>query len=166
MPKIDELTDDQFKKLLDEYYAPPEARSKMTKEEIKDLARRLNKKINVPIVKETHEEKIIIKVVKRIDNFLYDHLPNEIYDLVRSLDKGIDDKEAKRLIKRLTVAANDKIDIPYLPEAAEYIAIRFIISIIVNAARKKFDLNKAIVVVDETEISDAPLEPDMEPLLV
>ena len=79
----------------------------------------------------------------KVDRFLYDHLPNEFYDLVRSVDKGIDDDEAKRLTKRLAKLANEKIDIPYLPEAVEYIAIRFIIGIIINAARKQWNLESS-----------------------
>ena len=143
MPNINELTEDQFLQLLDEYFAPPEKRSKMTVEEIKELAKRLNEKIDVPLVRETTEEKILIKVVLQIDRFLYDNLPNELYDLIRSLDKGIDDDEAKRLITRLAGLANDKIDIPYIPEMAEYVAIRYIIGLIINAARKGWDYARA-----------------------
>ncbi|MBI9067258.1 MAG: hypothetical protein JEZ09_08195 [Salinivirgaceae bacterium] len=33
-----------------------------------------------------------------VDNFLYNHLPNELYDLIRSLPDGINDSEAKNLI--------------------------------------------------------------------
>ena len=116
MAKVAELTTDQFTELLSDFYAVPEKRSKMSLDEIKELATRLNKKINVPIINETGEEKILIKIVLKIDNFLYDNLPNEFYDLIRSTDKGIDDREAKRLVRRLTRMANEKIDIPYIPE--------------------------------------------------
>lgn len=143
MPALNELTDDQFKDLLDDYFAPPVKRQKMTQAEIKDLASRLNDMINVPLIGETSEEKILIKVVLRVDTFLYDNLPNEIYDLVRSIDKGIDDNEATRLINRLSVLANQKINIPYIPESAEYVAIRFVIGVIINAARKEWDFDKA-----------------------
>jgi len=143
MATINELTEDQFKLLLDDYFAPPLKRSKMSEQEIKDLAERLNKKINVPLIRETKEEKILIKIVIKIDRVLYETLPNELYDLVRSLDRGIDDDEAKRLIKRLSRLANKHIDIPYIPEALEYVAIRFVIAIIIKSARKEFDFDKA-----------------------
>jgi len=106
MPKIDELTDAQFKTLLSEYFAPQDKRSKMSEAEIKDLAQRLNDRIDVPLITETREEKILIKIVIRVDSFLYDNLPNEFYDLVRSVDQGIDDEEARRLITRLSKLAN------------------------------------------------------------
>lgn len=111
-----EMATDDFKKLLGEFYAKPRHRSKMTDEEIKDMAQRLNRIINVPIINETGEEKILVKIILKIDNFLYDNLPNELYDLVRDVKKGIDDKKARRLIRRLTRLANEKIDIPYPPE--------------------------------------------------
>ena len=154
MATIKELTEEQFRKLLDEYFAPPDKRSKMSDEEIKDLAERLNKKINVPIISETKEEKILIKIVIKIDRFLYNNLPNEFYDLVRSLDQGIDDDEAKRLIRRLSKLANRYIDIPYIPEPMEYVAIRFIIGIIINAARKQWDILKAKETLANVEIPD------------
>jgi len=143
MPTINDLTPEQFKNLLDDYFAPPEKRSKMKADEVKLLAERLNEKVNIPIIKETSEEKILIKIIIKIDSFLYDNLPNEIYDLVRSTEKGIDDEEAKRLISRLTKLANGKIDIPYIPEAAEYIAIKYVIGIVISSARKNWDFNKA-----------------------
>ena len=144
MATVAELTTEQFTELLSDFYAKPEKRSKMTTEEIKELATRLNKKINVPIISETGEEKILIKIILKIDNFLYDHLPNEFYDLIRSVDKGLDDREAKRLVRRLTRLANDKIDIPYLPEQMEHIALKFVIGMVVKAARKKLKLGDVL----------------------
>ncbi len=136
---LTQLTTDEFKVLLSEFYAEPIKRNKMTMDEIKDLAQRLNKKINVPLINETGEEKILIKIILKIDTFLYDHLPNEFYDLVRSTDRGVDDNEAKRLVRRLTRLANDKIDIPYLPEPMEHFALKFVIGMVIKAARKTFD---------------------------
>ena len=144
MTTVAELTTDEFKVLLSEFYAPPEQRSKMTTAEIKELAERLNRKINVPIINETKEEKILIKIILKIDNFLYDNLPNEFYDLVRSSDKGIENREAKRLVRRLTKLANDKIDIPYLPEPMERIAFKFVIGMVVKAARKHLNFSDVL----------------------
>ncbi|MEN8117745.1 MAG: hypothetical protein ABFS16_12240 [Bacteroidota bacterium] len=163
MKTVAELTAGEFKELLAEFYAKPEKRSKMTMEEIKDLAQRLNKKINVPIIKETQEEKILVKIILKIDNFLYDNLPNEFYELVRSADHGIDEKEARRLVRRLTRLANDKIDIPYLPEQAERIALKFVISIVVKAARKKLNLVLASKEAENLKITES--EEDVETLV-
>lgn len=106
MKTISQLTTDEFKTLLSDYYAQPEKRTQMSESEVRDLAQRLNKKINVPIINETGEEKILIKIVLKVDTFLYDNLPNEFYDLIRSSDQGIYDIEARRLVNRLTKLAN------------------------------------------------------------
>ena len=158
--KVAELTTEEFLALFNEFHAEAPKRSKMTEEEIKDLAVRLNEKINVPFIDETGEEQILVKVIFKIDTFLYDHLPNEFYDIVRSSDRGISDKEAKRLVRRLTKLANDKIDIPYLPEAAERIAIKFVIGLVIRAAREK--LNFKEVREHSAEISVPDSDEDMD----
>ncbi len=161
MTKLNELTTDEFKLLLNDFYAEPVLRNKMTQEEIVDIAQRLNKRINVPIINETREEKIFIKIVLKIDTFLYDNLPNEFYDLIRSSDKGIDEKEARRLVRRLTKMANDKIDIPFLPEVAEKFAIKFVIGMVVKSARKNLNFKQVRENSDKLVIPDSDNEVEM-----
>lgn len=153
MTNVGDLTVPEFKKLLSEFHAVPEKRTKMKQSEIIELAERLNKKINVPIINETREGKILVKIIFKIDNFLYDNLPNEFYDLVRSADQGIDRREAKRLVRRLTKLANDKIDIPYIPEPMERIAFKFVIGMIVKAACKKLTLSKVLETSDKVVVT-------------
>lgn len=163
MKTLAEMTGDQFVDLMDNYFAPPQKRTKLTQTEITNLAEKLNKKINVPLIRETKEEKILIKIIVKIDNFLYDNLPNEFYDLIRTCDNGIDDEEAKRLTVRLAKLANDKINIPYIPEICEGVAFRFIIGITINAARKGWNMTIAnkksddIPVPNDQEASDKAL---------
>ena len=168
MTRIKNLTVEDFIGVLDGYFAKPEKRQNMTMEEIKELAIRINDNVNIPLVKETKEEKILIKVILKIDTFLYNNLPNEIYDLVRSMDKGISDEEAKRLIKRLAVLANQKINIPYLPEGVEYKIFRFIIAIVINAAREHLNFTEAKNQIDIDAISEEKefTEDEFETLMV
>ena len=97
----------------------------------------------------THEE------YNSIYNFLYDNLPNEFYGLLRSTEKGIDDTEAIQLISRLTKLANNKIDIPILSEKAEEKAIKFVIGLVVNAARKTLNFNKVLSNSDKLVITES-----------
>ena len=163
MTTVAELTTVQFKDLLKDFYAPPEKRSKMNTDEIKEMATRLNKKINVPIINETGEQKILVKIILKIDNFLYDNLPNEFYDLVRSPDKGIDNREAKRLVRRLTKLANDKIDIPYIPEVMERIAFKFVIGMVVKSAKKHLSFSDVLSNSDNVVVTGA--DNDIEEIL-
>ena len=72
MPKLIELTTKEFEGLLSDFYAEPVDRHKMTEEEIRDLAQRLNEKINVPIIDENKEEQIFIKIIlNQIKLYMY-----------------------------------------------------------------------------------------------
>lgn len=143
MSTFSEMSDEQFTQLVSEYHAPAEKRQMLTNAESNDIAKRLNDKIDIPIITEGMEQKVLLKIVLKVDRFLYDHLPNEFYDFVRSADHGIDDAEAEKLLDRLSKLANQKIDIPYLPEQMEYLAIHYILSVIINAARNSWDIKKA-----------------------
>lgn len=142
--KISELNNTEFNTLVNDFYAEPKLRNKLTEDEVKALAEKLNSKINIPIVGETGEEKILVKIILKIDNFIYDNLPNEFYDLVRSTEKGIDEEEAKMIAGRLTKLANKKINLPFLSEKTEEKIFRYVIELIVNSAIKKHDLNKTL----------------------
>jgi hypothetical protein len=144
--KLSELSEADFIELLNGFFETKEKRTKLTHHEIMDLAELFNEKVNIPIISETKEEKILYKVILKIDTFLYDHLPNEFYDLVRATEEGIDDDEANRLKVRLSSLANEKIDIPYLPEFAEYLMIKYVISWVLDSARKNWGPQKALEV--------------------
>ena len=91
--------------------------------------------------------------------FLYDNLPNEIYDSIRKLDDGImSGAEAKQIVDRISKLANEKIDIPYLPEVTEQFAISLLIGSIVNGMRKNWTLDKAIEHAMNISAPDAEFE--------
>jgi hypothetical protein len=167
MPEIQiSLTEKQFKEMLVEYNAKDEHRHRMTQSEVQLLAEKLNKKIDVPLISERKEGKILLKIILKIDKFLYDSLPNELYDLIRNLNDGIDDDEAKTLIKRLSKLANKKINIPYIPESLEYVMIRFVIALIVNAMRKKWNIEKAGDHSNEIEAKEHADDLDLENMII
>ena len=146
------LTDAQYQAVLSDFYAAQEKRARLSQPEVLAIASSLNKKIDIPIFfSEAQEQKILVKIVTKIDGFLYDNLPNEVYDLIRSLPEGIDDEDAQRIVKSFSKLANEKINIPYLPEFTEYVAISFVINVIVNAMRKQWDLGRALDVFDDIQ---------------
>jgi len=155
---LSQLSTEDFLKILDGYFAPNQKRSRLMPEEIQALAIRFNERINVPLISETLEEVILFKVILKIDVFLYDHLPNELYDMIRSADQGLTESESKSILKRLISVANKKIDIPYLPEIIEHFVIRFVITVILKAMSKTWTLDLAIeksddLVNDDSEVS-------------
>ena len=166
MSKKITLTDQQHEAVIRDYFASKELRKRLEKADVEVLASKLNEKINIPFFfSEEKEKTVLIKIVTQIDAFLYDHLPNEIYDSIRqSKDGAISDDVAKQLITRLSKLANKKIDIPYLPEKIEYLAVNFILSVIVNAMRKNWDLSKTLDQSEEITIPTMDSEEDFEVL--
>jgi hypothetical protein len=142
--KISEMNNNDFNSLVNDFYAEPKLRNKLTEDEVKALAERINGKVNIPVIGESGEEKILIKIILKIDNFMYDNLPNEFYDLIRAADKGIDEDEAKMISARLTKLANEKINLPFLSETAEEKILGYVIEMIMNSATKNQDLNKVL----------------------
>ena len=164
MSKNITLTNHQYEAVIRDYFASKELRKRLEKSDVEALASKLNEKINIPFFfSEEKEKTILIKIVTKIDAFLYDHLPNEIYDSIRnSKDGSISDDVSKKLITRLSKLANKKIDIPYLPEKIEYLAISFILSVLVNAMRKNWDLNKTLEQSNNIAIPAMDSEEDFE----
>jgi hypothetical protein len=142
--KISEMNNNDFNSLVNDFYAEPKLRNKLTEDEVKALAERINGKVNIPVIGESGEEKILIKIILKIDNFMYDNLPNEFYDLIRAADKGIGEEEAKMISARLTKLANEKINLPFLSETAEEKILGYGIEMIMNSATKNQDLNKVL----------------------
>lgn len=57
--------------------------------------------IHIPFLSEEKELIVLFKIIRLIDRKLYDLLPNEYYELIRDVETGISEEEAKELQKRL-----------------------------------------------------------------
>ncbi|MDX8338436.1 hypothetical protein SLH46_04515 [Draconibacterium sp. IB214405] len=160
------LTKEQFDAIIAEYYARDEHRQRMTHEEVESLAKKVNQEINFPFMGEKREGKILIKIIVKVDNFLYDNLPNEIYDLFRSLDDGISQEEARLLARRLAKLANKKIDVPFIPESLEFVLFNLIIGLIVNAMRKNWNFSEAINKVNKAIVPNNLNASELENMII
>jgi hypothetical protein len=108
----------------------------LTQKEVEAIATKLNKVINLPILKEDREQIIFVKIVKQIDRFLYGVLPNELYELIRVASDGISEKDALIIEENLAKLANDYINLPFLTEPMEETVFRVVIGLIVRAMLK------------------------------
>lgn len=140
------LTDDQHKTLMKEFFAKRSARHLLNKAELIDIAQRLNEKVSLPFLSETKEHAVLLKIVLKLDNYLYETLPNEIYELIYNIDEGFDDSEAALLAARLSKQANNEINLPFLTDHLEYYSITFFLTLMINAMREGSDLEHAIKV--------------------
>jgi hypothetical protein len=143
MPQIN-LSQQEYKRMLKDFFVQTEERKRMSKGEVTSLANKLNEKKDIWFIDEKTEFKIFFKIIMKVDTFLYDHLPNEIYDLARDCDNGLSDDEVTHLTTRLTKLSNDKIDLPYLPEIIEKYILGFIIKIIINSLRHGWNIDLSI----------------------
>ncbi len=112
----------------------------LSEEELETIATQLNEVINIPVIGEAKEQVVLVKLVKMIDRYIYQRMPNEIYELVRKTSDGISDEEAQLIEQRLATGLNNNINIPYLTEGMEQRAFEFVIKIITNALRKERSL--------------------------
>ena len=126
------LNDDQFSDLCKGFFAKRSARHLLKQQEICAIAERLSEKVTLPFLSEASEHNVLLKVVLKVDNYLYDSLPNEIFSLIHTIDQGFDDAEAAQVAARLTKQANNDITLPFLTDHLEYYSITFILNILVN----------------------------------
>jgi hypothetical protein len=108
--------------------------------EVNALAQQLNAAINLPFLEEEKEFIVFVKVIKLIDQQLYNLLPNEYYALVKDATEGISEEEAKIIKERLTPVINNVINIPVLTEEQEGHLIGMVLGLIINAMVKGFKL--------------------------
>jgi len=111
--------------------------------EVEILATKLNERIDIPFLKEGTEQRVLVKIVKIVDRYLYKSLPNELYGLIKVSTDGLSDDEVELLTKILSTRANDSVDIKYLPEWVEQEIFEFLIGLIVGAMRRNTSLMSA-----------------------
>lgn len=110
--------------------------------QVNALAQQVNKAINLPFLKEEKELIVFAKVVRLIDQKLYQLLPNEYYELVKDASNGISKEDAIVIEQRLTPLVNAAINIPVLSERLEEKLISLILGLIINAMVKGFKLEE------------------------
>jgi len=132
------LTKKQLKKIKNDM----KETEMLTDAEINAIAQKVNKVTNLPFLDEEKEFIVFGKIIKRIDQVLYNLLPNEYYELVKDASDGINKEEATKFEERLTPTLNNLINIPVLTENQEQKLIGFVLSIIINAMVKGLKLEE------------------------
>ncbi|UCD38768.1 MAG: hypothetical protein JSW54_04620 [Fidelibacterota bacterium] len=125
------LTDEQRRKVLEDADGKVEM---LSPEEVEDLATKLNRAIDIPLVKlEKKEQIIFVKLVKQIDRFIYKVLPNEIYELIKRSTDGIDKADAELIKERLIEIVDSHVNIPLVKKEKEKEIFTFVIGLICDA---------------------------------
>ncbi len=127
------LTNDQINQIKTENKSV-----RMTDAQIEKFANSLVENIDIPFMPKNREQAIAKKIVGRFDDFLWETLPDEIYELINDASDGLDQKETNKLISHLTKVANKRINIKYLPEDVEADIIRYLLRKILKHLMKKY----------------------------
>lgn len=114
----------------------------LTDAQILALANKVNAVINLPILSEEKELIVFCKLIRKVDQAIYQLLPNEYYDMVHNASDGISASDAERMRKRLVPLINKAVDIPFLTEEMEAFVIDLILKVIVDALVKGCKLNE------------------------
>jgi hypothetical protein len=111
----------------------------LSKEQIDKIAIKANKKVDLPIVGEKFEHKMLIFGLEKIDKILDEQLPADFAKLLDDVSDGFEpgtpadlDKVKNHLVSFL----NKKIDLPILGEKGEKELFNVAIDIIIDAMRK------------------------------
>ncbi len=131
------------KKNLEQIESDQKKVEMLTDAEVNALAQKVNMVINLPILNEEKEFVVFVKIIKWIDQKLYEILPNEYYELINDATDGISKDEAVALEERLTPIINNAIDIPIISERQEEKLISLVLGIIINAMVKGCKLEEA-----------------------
>lgn len=111
----------------------------LSKEQIDTIAIKANKKVDLPIVGEKFEKKMLVFGLKKIDKILDEQLPPDFAKLLDDVSDGFEpgtpadlDKVKDHLVSYL----NKKIDLPLLGEKGEKELFNVAVDIIIDAMRK------------------------------
>lgn len=104
----------------------------MTREEkINAIVVAVNAATDVPLIGEVTEG----KAISWIAQYTLVHLPDRALDAILSVSDGLSDDEIAMLTDVLTSFINAEIDIPFVPETIEEIAIRQGVAFILSKAK-------------------------------
>lgn len=96
-------------------------------------------KINIPIVGERFEKKLIVKGLEKVNKELEDHLPSDWAELLDDVSDGIEPgspADLQSIKDNLVEFLNKKINIPIIGEKAEAKLLSAAIDIIFDALQK------------------------------
>lgn len=104
----------------------------MTRDEkIAAIVNAVNATTDVPIIGEVAEGRAIDWLAQRT----LAHLPDLALDAMLTVSDGLDDNEIEMLTDVLTSFINKEVDVPWVPENVEEIAIRQAVSFLLEKSR-------------------------------
>ena len=114
----------------------------LSDDETDHLARLLNQKVEIPFLPIGKEHIIVCKLVRKVDRYLYEILPNELYSMVKSTKDGLSTEHADQLREIITTRGKNDFSIRFLPESVEQQIFIFLCAQIIRAMHKNMSVLK------------------------
>lgn len=109
----------------------------LSEEQIQFIVDRVNEKVNVPILGEKAEGKLIRKAVDKVLKCLEENLPEDIFQFIDDLSDGIEPGMDIEEMKDNTVKfLNKEINLPIVGEKFEAKLFAEVVDLIFNAIKK------------------------------
>ncbi len=111
----------------------------LSEQQIKLIAQKANKKVDVPVIGERFEEKILIFGITKIDKALDEHLPPEFGDLLDDISDGLEPgcpADLDRIKEHLVNYLLNNLDVPILGKRGERELFNLTVGMIIDAMRK------------------------------
>ena len=107
--------------------------------QIKVIATKINKKINLPVIGERFEQRIFEFGLKKVDKILDDQLPPDFAKFLDDVSDGIEPgspADLEAIKSNIVNFINQKVNVPLLGEQGEQQLFTLAIDIIFDALRK------------------------------
>ena len=109
----------------------------LSEEQIQFIVDRVNEKVNLPILGEKAEGKLIRKAVDKVLKSLEENLPEEIFEFLDNASDGIEPGMDTEEMKKNTVNfLNKEINLPIVGEKFEEKLFTEVVDLIFNALKK------------------------------
>jgi hypothetical protein len=119
----------------------------LTAAQIASIVVIVNKKVDLPIIGEKIEEKLIEPIVESIVKVIEDKLPPKFVEFIQDALKGFDpeDKDALRILAQNFVRRlNAEVNIPLLSEKQEQQIFEIVVDILFDALQKNKNVDNSI----------------------
>lgn len=112
----------------------------LTNDQIDKMVEKLLTEIKIPFLSEEKETIILAKTIRKVDMFIYKHLPTEIYECVHLAEDGILNEDAEIITERLIEIAVKYVHLPFITAEKEALLLKIIIDSIVIAIKQNSSL--------------------------
>ncbi len=108
------------------------------------LARAIDAKFNIPVIRDTLEFAVWLKMVQAVDRVMADRVPDEILDTLNDRNLQLETMIAEALQDNLTLMLCDLLAVPFLPTVVKKEIIDWLIVLLVQSMASATTIDEQI----------------------